>query len=38
MKRSTVAVLVIAVLVLAAAASGGGTWLAKRIHVMHGQH
>jgi hypothetical protein len=37
-KRSTLALIVIAALVLTAAASGGGTWLAHKIRVIHGGH
>lgn len=37
-KKSTLVVIVIAVLVLAVGARGGGKWLAQKVRVMHGAH
>ena len=37
-RKSTVVLIVIAILVLAVAARGGGTWLAQKVRVMHGGH
>ena len=37
-RKSTVVLIVIAVLVLAVAARGGGTWLAQKVRIMHQAH
>lgn len=37
-RKSTIVLIVIAVLVLAVAARGGGTWLAQKVRIMHGAH